>query len=214
MTKPGWHEWDWWAASALACHDPGYGIMLSFIKCYCWRRLGKAQDPSALLPSNNTWTSSIKHYCCMKNTRRMKMWRTEKIPFALNFLFPITFKLLLSSTLFHICIFGCLHQTTNHMGCIFSFFWQYWGLNSGSSPWALFVMGVVQDRVSWTICPGRLWTTILLIARITGVSHVTQHGVFLSSLTGKLSWVRKEWGALNHDQKHKIQCVVIDGWCS
>jgi hypothetical protein len=39
-----------------------------------------------------------------------------------------------------------------------------------------FVKGFFQDRVSWTICPGLLQTTILLspaswIARITGVSH-------------------------------------------
>jgi hypothetical protein len=59
-------------------------------------------------------------------------------------------------------------------------FFQYWGLNSGPSPWATpsahFCDGVFWDRVSWTICPCWLQTTILLIsvswvARITGVSH-------------------------------------------
>jgi hypothetical protein len=62
--------------------------------------------------------------------------------------------------------------------CIsFSFLW-YWGLNSGSSPWAtppaLFLWRDFQDRVSWTICPSWLQTLILLIsaswvARIIGV---------------------------------------------
>jgi hypothetical protein len=56
----------------------------------------------------------------------------------------------------------------------------YWGLNSGSTPWAilpaLFLWRVLWDRVSWTICQGWLWTVILLIsaswvARITGMSH-------------------------------------------
>jgi hypothetical protein len=53
-------------------------------------------------------------------------------------------------------------------------------LNSRPSSWAtppaLFLWRVFQDRVSPTICPGCLWTTILLIstfwvARITRVSH-------------------------------------------
>jgi hypothetical protein len=42
-------------------------------------------------------------------------------------------------------------------------------------------MGFFQDRVSWTICLGWLWTSILLIsasrvARMTGVSqqHLAQ----------------------------------------
>jgi hypothetical protein len=39
-----------------------------------------------------------------------------------------------------------------------------------------FVEGFFRDRVSWIVCPGWLWTVILLIsaswvARITGVSH-------------------------------------------
>jgi hypothetical protein len=60
------------------------------------------------------------------------------------------------------------------------FFLQYWGLNSGPTPWAtpraLFCDGFFQDRVLRTICPGWLSVTILLIsaswvARITGVSH-------------------------------------------
>jgi hypothetical protein len=53
-------------------------------------------------------------------------------------------------------------------------------LNSGPSPWAtppvLFLWKVFWDRVSWTICPGRLQTSTLLIspswiARITSMSH-------------------------------------------
>jgi hypothetical protein len=53
-------------------------------------------------------------------------------------------------------------------------------LNSGPSPWApppaLFCKGFFWDRVSWTICPGWLQTTSLLIsaswvARITGTSQ-------------------------------------------
>jgi hypothetical protein len=44
---------------------------------------------------------------------------------------------------------------------IFFFFFQYWGLNSGSTPWAtppvLFCDGFFQDRVL-------LWTVILLIS--------------------------------------------------
>jgi hypothetical protein len=62
----------------------------------------------------------------------------------------------------------------------FLFLFRYWGLNSGPSPWAtppaLFCEGCFQVRVSWTICPGWLWTSILLISaawvpRITGVSY-------------------------------------------
>jgi hypothetical protein len=60
------------------------------------------------------------------------------------------------------------------------FFWQYWSLNSGPSPWAtppaLFCDEYFWDRVSRTICPGYIRTTILLIsvswvARIIGMSH-------------------------------------------
>jgi hypothetical protein len=59
-------------------------------------------------------------------------------------------------------------------------FLQYWGLNSGPSPWAIyqsfFCDRFFQDRLSWTICPGWLWTAIHLIsvswvARIIGMSH-------------------------------------------
>jgi hypothetical protein len=62
----------------------------------------------------------------------------------------------------------------------FFFFLVVWGLNSGPSPWitppALFLWRCFRDRVLWTICPGWLWSTILLIsaswvARIIGVSH-------------------------------------------
>jgi hypothetical protein len=62
----------------------------------------------------------------------------------------------------------------------FFFFFQYWGLNSGTSPWvtppALFLWRVFRDGVSQTICPGWLQTAILLISasqivRITGMSH-------------------------------------------
>jgi hypothetical protein len=60
------------------------------------------------------------------------------------------------------------------------FFLWYWGLNSGPTPWAtppaLVCEGFFWDRVSWTICPGWLQTTILLIsafwvARLTDISH-------------------------------------------
>jgi hypothetical protein len=61
------------------------------------------------------------------------------------------------------------------------FFLRCWGLNSGPTTWdtppALFWWWFFfRDRVLQTICPGWLWTTILLItvswvARISGVSH-------------------------------------------
>jgi hypothetical protein len=62
---------------------------------------------------------------------------------------------------------------------IYLFLW-YWGLNSGPTPWAtpptLFGEGFFWDRVSQIICPGWLWTEILLVSvswvgRVTGVSH-------------------------------------------
>jgi hypothetical protein len=64
-------------------------------------------------------------------------------------------------------------------GFLFCFF-HCWGLNSRPTPWAtppaLFCVGFFWDRVSQTISPGWLQTSILLIsaswvARITGVSH-------------------------------------------
>jgi hypothetical protein len=63
---------------------------------------------------------------------------------------------------------------------LLGFFFLYWDLNSGPSPWvtspALFCDGFFQDGVSWTICLGWLRTMILLIsaswvARMIGVSH-------------------------------------------
>jgi hypothetical protein len=62
--------------------------------------------------------------------------------------------------------------------CCFPFL-QYGGLNWGPAPWAtlpVFLCLVFQDRLFWTVCPGCLWTIILLIsaswvAKITGVSH-------------------------------------------
>jgi hypothetical protein len=63
------------------------------------------------------------------------------------------------------------------------FFFWFWGLNSGLTPWAtlpaLFLWRVFWDRVSQTFCPGWLWTLVLLIsaswvAGITGVSHWCQ----------------------------------------
>jgi hypothetical protein len=63
---------------------------------------------------------------------------------------------------------------------LFYFFFWYWGLNSGTSPWAtapdLILWRVFEIGSHRTICPGWLWTAILLIsaswvARITGVSH-------------------------------------------
>jgi hypothetical protein len=62
----------------------------------------------------------------------------------------------------------------------FYFILHYWGLNPGTSPWAtppaLFCEGgfFFWDRVLWTVCPGWLQTTILLIsasARVIDVSH-------------------------------------------
>jgi hypothetical protein len=63
----------------------------------------------------------------------------------------------------------------------FLFILQYWGLNSGSTLWATppssVLCGFFQGRVSRTICPGWLGTSILLIsaswaARIIGVRHI------------------------------------------
>jgi hypothetical protein len=60
------------------------------------------------------------------------------------------------------------------------FFLPYWDLNSGPTPWAtppdLFCEEFFQNRVSWTICLSRLWTSILLIsaswvAKSIGMSH-------------------------------------------
>jgi hypothetical protein len=57
---------------------------------------------------------------------------------------------------------------------------QFWGLNSGSTPWAtlpaLFVMGSFRDGSQELLVRGRLQTMILLISaswvtRITGVSQ-------------------------------------------
>jgi hypothetical protein len=71
------------------------------------------------------------------------------------------------------------------LGLIYSFLYYYyylwyWGLTSGPSPWAtppaLFFWRVFWDGSHGTICPGCLWTTVLLVSaswvtRITGVSH-------------------------------------------
>jgi hypothetical protein len=62
------------------------------------------------------------------------------------------------------------------------FFFQYWGLNSGPTPSAprqpfcYVFFFFFQDRVSRTVCPGWLQTSILLISafwvvRIIGVSY-------------------------------------------
>jgi hypothetical protein len=80
-----------------------------------------------------------------------------------------------------VCMFVCVCK---HM-CFklprrFFFFLRCWGLNSGPSTWAsllaLFCDGSFWDRVSQTICPGWVRTTILLIsascvARNIGMSH-------------------------------------------
>jgi hypothetical protein len=72
---------------------------------------------------------------------------------------------------------GYWHKMTS---TVFFFFLWYRGLNSGPSLWAtplaFFHDGYFQDRVSWTICLGWLWTSILLIsaswaARTTGMNH-------------------------------------------
>jgi hypothetical protein len=79
----------------------------------------------------------------------------------------------------------------------FFFFWQYWGLNSGATPESLhqpFLWRVFRDSISRTICPGWLWTVILLIcaswvARITGVSPA-----WFRSLGGhSVALQRPEW---------------------
>jgi hypothetical protein len=71
----------------------------------------------------------------------------------------------------------------------FSFFLQYWGLNSWLSIWApppaLCLWRVFRGRVSQTICQGWLWNVIHLIsaswvARIIGVSHWCLASIFLS----------------------------------
>jgi hypothetical protein len=62
------------------------------------------------------------------------------------------------------------------------YFWQYLCLNSGphattwATPPAPSCDGIFQDMASQAICPGWLWTTVLLIsaswvARITGARH-------------------------------------------
>jgi hypothetical protein len=72
---------------------------------------------------------------------------------------------------------------------VFFFFFLVLGLELRVFPWAtppsLFLWRVFQDRVSWTICLGCLWTKILLIsiswvARITGMSH--QHPAIVKFL--------------------------------
>jgi hypothetical protein len=84
--------------------------------------------------------------------------------------------------LYYFPMWLCLTSLTNvhHWIMFFFFFLRYWGLNIGPTPWAtppiLFCEGFFQDRVSQTICPGWLQTTILLIsaswvARIRGVSR-------------------------------------------
>jgi hypothetical protein len=60
-------------------------------------------------------------------------------------------------------------------------------LSHSTSPF--FCDGCLQDRVSWTVCPGWLWTMILLIsaswvARITDMSH--KHPALLLLLYRKL----------------------------
>jgi hypothetical protein len=68
-------------------------------------------------------------------------------------------------------------------------FWQYWGLNSGPTPWVTlpsnFCDGLFRGRVLRTICLGWLRMVIFLIsaswvARITGVSplHPTESGIW------------------------------------
>jgi hypothetical protein len=78
-----------------------------------------------------------------------------------------------------LCVCECLSVLTFWHFYLFIFL-QCWGLNWGSSPWATppahFCFEYFRDRVSWAICPGWLWNTILLIsaswvARITGVSY-------------------------------------------
>jgi hypothetical protein len=78
-------------------------------------------------------------------------------------------------------LLGLSSDLSNQFNFFFFFFLWYWGLTSRPTPWATlpahFLKGFFQDRVSWTICLGWLWTAILLIstswaARITGASHL------------------------------------------
>jgi hypothetical protein len=71
---------------------------------------------------------------------------------------------------FSLCIFNRVFYTSSFDIFSFSFFLcffflQYWGLNSGPTPWvsppALFCEGFFQDRVLRTICLGWLPTMIL-----------------------------------------------------
>jgi hypothetical protein len=86
-------------------------------------------------------------------------------------------------------ICGALINNMNNKTGFLNIFLQYWGLNSGPTPWATppapFCEGFFWDRVSQTFCPGWLWITVLLIsaswvARITGMSHQCQNRHFFT----------------------------------
>jgi hypothetical protein len=96
----------------------------------------------------------------------------------------------------------------------------YWGLNSGSVPWAippaLFCVGYFRDRIS-TICLGWLQTLILLIsaswvARITGVSYrcsaVTEFLCIIPNYESRqvlYSWLPNKIIFLNHISSLSLQ---------
>jgi hypothetical protein len=95
----------------------------------------------------------------------------------------------------NLCMFLFYECNSLHEVCIFALFLVFLGgggavlllelrashlLGRCSTTWAalsdLFCVGYFQDRVSWTICPGWLLTSVLLIsvswvAEITCVSH-------------------------------------------
>jgi hypothetical protein len=112
-------------------------------------------------------------------TSQRKEWKNVRIFFTLYI-----FVLFLCGSQYQLRLLVLWHQI-NRTGrgrlfcCLFFFFLQYWGLNSGPSPWVTlpaFLWKVFQDRFSQTICPGWLQTLILLIsacwlARIIGVGH-------------------------------------------
>jgi hypothetical protein len=98
------------------------------------------------------------------------------------------------------------------------FIFQYWGLNSGPSPWATslspFWDEYFQDRVLWTICLGRLQTVILLIsaswvARIIGTSHqylAEHHNFVVTKIYIVFSFYPAELS--NQDISHLVQQLL------
>jgi hypothetical protein len=82
-------------------------------------------------------------------------------------------------------------------------------LSYSASP---FSWGFFRDRVSWTICPGWLQTSILLIsaswvARITGVSHQhPAHWNVIPKVMVLRRWVRNLLNGMRHPYKWAWGC--------